>query len=230
MTVRVLILGEGITDVGGYEYNGQWENGCIINLLDKVNEQLKPIYVPIDKRNLPKTLPMKGKRKFEGHGKNVQKMIIHAQLKGIQYNVIVYYGDTDKDAGTKNTDLQARRSNEKAYGQTYDAFEFFDKKGIAVIPLRMLESWLLSDENAFLKAFGQRIKLPRKPENLWGDWHDPNSNHPKRFLQRILDGMGLSGDRQTFCDLVDCMEIEALESRCPVSVPPFLQKAREYFV
>ena len=42
--------------------------------------------------------------------------------------------------------------------------------------------------------------------------------------------MELVSDRQTFCDLVDCLEIGALESRCPVSVPPFLRKEREYSV
>jgi hypothetical protein len=72
-------------------------NGCIISLIKKVNNKVSLSYHPVSKRSLPKTVAQKGKRKFEGHGKNIQKLIILAQLNKIEYDVIIYFGDTDKE-------------------------------------------------------------------------------------------------------------------------------------
>jgi len=59
-----------------------------------------------------------------------------------------------------------------------------------MIPLKMIESWLLADEIAFTTCFGKpptRPPLPRQPELIWGDENDQTSNHPKIILKRVLD-------------------------------------------
>lgn len=230
MTIRILILGEGATDVGVFDGAGRWLKGCVLKLVEKVNTMKEINYIPVEKKVLPKTLPKKGQRKFDGHGKVVQKLIFYSQLKNLDYGLIIYYGDIDKESGTKNTRLQAAKASEQAYKQAYAAFEFFNKKGIAIIPLRMLESWLLADEQAFYKSFGHKVRLPKDPELLWGDKHDPKSNYPKNLLTRILNDTGKSCNRQAFCELVENMDLNILERKCPISFPPFIIKANEYLV
>lgn len=71
MTIRILILGEGATDVGVFDGAGRWLKGCVLKLVEKVNTMKEINYIPVEKKVLPKTLPKKGQRKFDGHGKVV---------------------------------------------------------------------------------------------------------------------------------------------------------------
>lgn len=220
--IKVLILGEGPTDVGTDDGAGGWLKGCIMCLLEKVNDSIDIEFFPAKKRSLPTTLPRIKDKKFEGHGKNVQKLIIYSKLNKTDCDVVVYFGDTDKESGSKNTLAQVRKASKTAYDQAYEAFEYFNEIGIAIIPLRMLESWLLADENAFDVTFGKNLKLPRFPELLWGDKRDPNSNHPKRFFEKKLQEAGVNSSRENYCDLMQNMNLEVLSQKCPISFGPFI--------
>lgn len=227
MTINILILGEGPTDVGRPDGNGGWQNGCLLHLIEKINPKKTLKFLPVQKADLPKTIHKKGTKKFEGHGKNIEKLIFHSSLKRINHNIVVYFGDTDKKSGTKNTPVQAKHASQQAYAQAYDALNFFNKKGFAIIPLRMLESWLLADEVSFEKTFGTKIQLPKNPEYLWGDKNDPDSNHPKNLLDKILTALNSKSSQQVFCELVQNINLASLCSKCPISIPPFLEKAKE---
>ena len=226
MEIDVLILGEGSTDVGIPNGFGQWEKGCIMFLIEKINEQVTLNYNPVQKCSLPTTLPKKDQGKFKGHAKNIQKLVIYSHLKKIPHDVIVYYGDTDKESGVSSSEVQAKKASEQAYEQAHKALDFFDKKGFAIIPLRMLESWLLADQEAFEKTFGSQIQLPNTPELLWGNKNDPESRHPKNILEKILSSFRVSSNRQVFCDLVQNININNLYKQCPISFPPFLDRAK----
>ena len=143
--IKVLILGEGVNDVGNYNDIGQGIDGSIIRLLSKINDNIE--LIPIDKKQLPQTVKMKDRPSPQGHGKIIQKMMLYARIKKIEYEAMVYYGDTDREANSKNTEVQARKASRNAYQQAYDAFELYKVKGIAIIPLRMLIFWFLK-ENA----------------------------------------------------------------------------------
>lgn len=227
VTVDVLILGEGPTDIGRPDGNGGWVNGCILPLIEKISPQKSLRFLPVQKSVLPKTIHKKGNKKFEGHGKNIEKLIFHSSLKKINHDMVVYFGDTDKKSGTKNTQVQAKKASQQAYGQAYDALSFFNKKGFAVIPLRMLESWLLADEVSFEKTFGSKIQLPKNPELLWGDKHNPDSNYPKNLLEKTLKVLGSSCSQQVFCDLAQNIDLTTLSDKCPISIPPFLDRAKQ---
>lgn len=227
MEIDVLILGEGATDVGIPNGFGQWEKGCIMILIEKINEQVTLNYIPVQKYSLPKTLPKKGQEKFKGHGKNVQKLVMYSHLKKIKHDMVVYYGDTDKESGVKNTEIQARKASKQAYEQAHVALDFFNKKGFAIIPLRMLESWLLADPTAFEKTFDRQVELPNNPELLWGNKNDPESQYPKNTLNRILSSLGTISTRQVFCDLVQNINPEKLYIHCPISFPPFFDRAKD---
>ena len=227
MTIKVLILGEGPTDVGKLNSSGQWEAGCVLTLIGKINEKIKLNFFPVQKNALPKTLAKSDQKKFEGHGKNIQKLIFYSILNKISHDLVVYFGDTDKESRTKNTPVQAKHASQQAYRQAYDALNHFGKKGFAIIPLRMLESWLLADETSFEKSFGSKLKLPNNPEFLWGDKHDPGSNYPKHVLEKVLNDFGSSCSNEVFCDLMQNIDLAKLYDNCPISIPPFLDKAKE---
>ena len=226
MEIDVLILGEGATDVGIPNGFGQWEKGCIMILIEKINEQVTLNYIPVQKKSLPTTLPKKDQGKFRGHGKNIQKLVIYSHLKKIAHDIVVYYGDTDKESGANNSEIQARKASKQAYEQAHEALDFFNKKGFAIIPLRMLESWLLADPKPFEKKFGRQIELPNTPELLWGNKNDPESQYPKHVLDKTLSSLGSTSNRQVFCELVQNINLDKLYKQCPISFPPFFDRAK----
>ena len=226
MEINVLILGEGSTDVGTLNGFGQWEKGCIMILIEKINEQVTLKYKPVQKKSLPITLPKKDQGKFKGHGKNIQKLVFYSHLKKIEHDIVVYYGDTDKESGTNNSEIQARKASKQAYEQAHEALEFYHKKGFAIIPIRMLESWLLGDPVAFEKTFGRKIELPNTPELLWGNKNDPESQYPKHVLDKTLSSLGSTSNRQVFCNIVQNINLDKLYNQCPISFPPFFDRAK----
>jgi hypothetical protein len=54
--------------------------------------------------------------------------------------------------------------------------------GVAV---EMIEAWLLSDPQ-LLEPPSLPLPAGRRPEQLWGDKHDPQSNYPKHVLRRCV--------------------------------------------
>jgi len=227
--LKILVYGEGPTDVGIVS-NGQWEEGSVINLIRKINPSKNIVFIPPPPKarvTAIKSTSKRGAPKFEGHGKIIQKLFIYAKKNTIDFDMIVYYGDTDKDSGEKNTEVRARKASEKAYTQANDAFTNLEIEGIPVIPLRMLESWLLSDANAFEQAFStNRISLPKNPELIWGDKLDPSSNHPKNYLTRVLSTIHLTPSREIFCEITNYINLNTINSACPISFPPFFEVAK----
>jgi hypothetical protein len=233
MSLKILIYGEGAADVGTVNLLGEWEEGCIVHLLEKVNPRVTIDFIPPPHKKevaTRTTVSKKGEPKFEGHGKIIQKLILHARLQKMDYDLIAYFGDTDKETGTKNNIIQAKQASQIAYQQVSDAFKYLNVKGIPMIPLRMLESWLLADAQAFFTAFNTKVILPKDPELLWGDKHDPSSNYPKHVLERILNPIRQTSCRQTFCDIAINMNLATLEQKCPISSKPFLDAAKRLIV
>jgi hypothetical protein len=216
--IKILLLGEGPTDVGTRTYNGTQYKGCVIHLIEKMSAQYKQgelnkfqfelvtkqdINNRDDVTNKHKkkfsTLPGRTRKSLSGHGKNIQKLIQHAALEEMDYDYILYYGDTDKRSG----EVSPKKASQEAYAEANGAFEQFNIKGIPIIPLRMIESWLLVDSN----CFEGKVKLPKNPELIWGDEKNQTSDHPKNYLQRILTQKHLEPNRQTYCELVDRMSL-----------------------
>ncbi|MDR1248405.1 MAG: hypothetical protein LBK63_03785 [Treponema sp.] len=97
------------------------------------------------------------------------------------------------------------------------------KKGLnclTIVPKETIESWLLADENAY-PAIPKNPALPKNPEELWGDSHDPRSDHPKRYLSRVLEQFHLENNRDTYACLAENSGIKTLQRRCPVSFGQF---------
>ncbi|WP_139691744.1 DUF4276 family protein [Sporolactobacillus terrae] len=229
-SLKVLIYGEGPTDIGTVDPSGTWDKGCIVKLIERINSNVQLDFISPPRKeeisHIP-IIPIRGRKKFRGHGAIINKLVLYGRKKHFNYDLVIYYGDTDKEAGAKNTRLNAKKESKEAYRQAFEAFDFFQVNGIPVIPLRMLESWLLADPNSFAQAFRRHIQLPNDPEYLWGDKHNPSSNYPKHVLKRVLSQLNQVPSNITFCQIVEHMDLETLKRRCPISFSPFINCAQD---
>ena len=163
-------------------------------------------------------------------------------MKEKKYSHGIYYCDADRSTGTSNTEQQAKKRFKEVYEEVErGANPDLDKREvIPMIALRMVESWLLSDKNAFELVYGASagrdsdISFPAKPEYLWGKEEDPKSNYPKNYLKRICSSFHKKGkipfDKQLYADLAEQTDIEVLCKKCPVSFGTFKKDMETYLL
>lgn len=229
--MKVLLAGEGPTDHGSENRTGKrmvWDEGACQPILRKCaggKELIFEVIVPSkwkavptfqERRRRPRALP--------GHAKKAWACYALAVLGECQVAVVLV--DCD------------RRSLEEIRNELQQGFERAKSKingdipTVRMVPLKTIESWLLSDENAFETVTGvpltgrQRIS---HPEDLWGDPSDPESNHPKAKLNRMLRGSRLSANPETYALIAEQINLDTLILRCPDSAAPFVEEAKEAF-
>jgi len=139
---------------------------------------------------------------ISAHSKRIKALAFTAEKDGV--NFIAYHNDADKN-----------------YNETYNEIKSeFDKlnnfRCIAVIPKEMIESWLLADDCAY-PSIPENPKLPPKPEEIWGQKDDKNSNYPYNYFVRVLLQFALPDNRDTYTYIAENSDIEVLKQRCPVS-------------
>jgi hypothetical protein len=236
MQEKVLLCGEGPTDYGTKEYTtGKWQEGPVQPIVRKTAE--KPIlFEHVEKVEVKKLRIQRGPK--GGQAVKSYKLCVIAGKRKI--SKIICYVDADKTSGKKSSkEAAAREAFQKVYNQVQEGFERFNENfssdkneicGIPMVPLRMIESWLLADEEAFVKCFGNapsRPRLPAKPELIWGKKVDPQSNHPKNIMARILKQFhGKEVNRETFREIADRINIDTLRKRCPISFETFYSDIR----
>lgn len=226
--IKIVICGEGKTDYGIENGRGQWQDGPLIPLLQNILPDFEIEFDPVRKHALKDIQQERkfkvGKKsiqenKLSGHGKNITKVIYYIRENQLQPDLFVYYGDTDK------------RDNEECYREAFQAFTIHsDIQCIAMIPLRMIESWLLADVDALAKVTGvskNRLGVPGKPEELWGDEKNQESNFPKNVLSRVLKQGHVDASLDVYLEIAAAMSPEVLEAKCPISFPPVLRQLEE---
>ncbi|HNX02145.1 MAG TPA: hypothetical protein PLE33_00925 [Candidatus Cloacimonas sp.] len=209
MTIKVIVCGEGSTDVGKRDYEtSQWIDGPAIAYIK--NASTKKLQIDgIEKHKLPKIQKVKS---LKGHSVKAEKLCLYAILH--HYMVAICYVDCDKNPF------------EKIYKDITEGFSCYQDIviGIPMIPKAMIESWLVADENAFLKVFGKKPPKPYRhiePESLWGKKEDPNSNYPKNVLKRIVSQFNDKPDDWRYA-LARNSSSKTLLLKCPVSYGRFL--------
>lgn len=208
MTIKVIVCGEGSTDVGKREYNtSQWIDGPAIAYIKNAST-IKLQIDGIEKNKLPKIQKVKWKK---GHSVKAEKLGRYAILHS--YKVAICYVDCDNN------------TFEKIYKDITEGFSDYKNKviGIPMIPKAMIESWLMADENAYLKVFGKKPSkphLPKEPESLWGKKEDPNSNYPKNVLKRIVSQFNREPEGWRYA-LARNSNSKTLLLKCPVSYGRF---------
>jgi len=143
---------------------------------------------------------------ISAHKKRIIALADHAKNNGVSF--IAYHNDADKE-----------------YSKTYDEIksEFEKLKNfhcLAIVPKEMIESWLLSDESAY-PTKPENPKLPSKPEEIWGQKDDKNSNHPYNYFVRVLTQFKLPDNRDTYLQIAENINIEILKQRCQLSFGQF---------
>jgi hypothetical protein len=98
---------------------------------------------------------------------------------------------------------------------------------LAVVPKEMIESWLLSDEKAY-PSIPVSPALPKKPEEIWGDRHNPESNYPKNYFKRILSQYSLEDNHNIYTDIASKSDIETIKNRCPESFNQFCNDMQSF--
>ncbi len=209
MTIKVIVCGEGSTDVGKRDYEtSQWIDGPAIAYIK--NASTKKLQIDgIGKNDLPKIQKVKS---LKGHSVKARKLGIYAMLHS--YKVAICYVDCDKN------------TFEDIYKDITEGFSDYQNKviGIPMIPKAMIESWLVADENAFLRVFGKKPSkpyLPKEPESLWGKKEDPNSNYPKNVLKRVVSQFNDKPEDWRYA-LARNSSSKTLSIKCPVSYGKFL--------
>jgi hypothetical protein len=192
----VYLCCEGVTDYA-----------AIPPLMKKAADTLEMDFHWIKKSELKRTIIHRKKNvAMSVHRKRIKALALTAERDDVSY--IAYHNDADKEYS-------------KTYGEIKS--EFDDLKNfhcVAIVPKEMIESWLLSDENAY-PTIPENPKLPSKPEEIWGQIDDKSSNHPYNYFVRVLTQFKLSDNRDTYSRIAENTNIEVLKQRCPISFGQF---------
>ncbi|MCP4351788.1 MAG: DUF4276 family protein [Desulfobacterales bacterium] len=227
----ILLFGEGPTDYGKPgDYQSNWEEGPIQPLIRKsLNKEISFTHA---QKNDIKNIRIQGRRKPKGKGIPALKFCIYAKKE--KYSKIIFFTDADREQGTRNTPLESKKRFEKIYDEVIGVLNFIkNHEGMLLIPmiaLKMIESWILSDENAFEHCYGTKPSsppLPGNPEFIWGDKRDENSDYPKNYLRRVLYQFNTEPCRETYYEIAENIDIETLKSKCPISFKKFFDDAQE---
>ena len=203
--IRFVVTGEGPTDYGKIIYDEskkiyRWEEGPIFSIIRHTAEKT---------------------------GKKVARFSFYLSMQ--QYEYGIFYCDADKEPGKKNTDPHVCRNRFEQVRR--EVLEGCEKTGIEgmklvpMIPLKMIECWLLSDEVAYKILYKiENPLLPRTPELIWGDEKDPKGNYPKNVMRRILSqkrGAEIPMNMETYQQIAEKTDINVLKERCPISFQSF---------
>ena len=240
--LHLALTGEGVTDYGWQEYaSRRWQEGAAAKLIRACAErQGFTVSFTFVERNAIDSLKLQA-RQTQGLNRKAipaKKFQLLMRKKGVSAGV--YYCDADRASGTANNSHQAEKQFFRIRSEIQSISEV-GKPAEVVIPmvaLRMIESWLLSDRNAFEAAFGKPASpgrvtaFPPHPELLWGRENDPNSDYPKNLFIRIFKAWkhGAEPTREDYAELAEHMDLDELSRKCPISFRTFLQDFEQFLL
>lgn len=241
--MKIVVTGEGPADIGELDYNtNNLLEGPVLILIRRLLSEREIDFIYWDRKaedakNGRKGFRVQGrKEKLSGYGKLAYHFKCRANDQSA--DAALFFSDADRDSGR-----DARKYNEckKRYSTLKNdiekGFQAADTKahsktckGVAIIAVKMIESWLLSDREAFDKGFGtvnRCEKFPNNPELEWGAKNDKNSNYPKNQLKRILSAYNQDSCREVFCKIAEKADITAICEKCPISFQPFCEDLKQ---
>lgn len=235
--IIVGLIGEGRNDYGIEGRMGNWEEGAVQPILRKFipNAEFLPFpRKPRESRQFQ--TPSRKIPKFGPHAAHLRSYLETLSQKKGTLDLLIFYRDLDKQSGHRASENEAKRALRDAIEQVDQAFEYIESayqvKCTAMIPMRMLENWLLADAEAFRTAFGSkpsRPALPNRPEFIWGDEQDRQSDHPKNYLQRVLNQYGKESTTENFILIAEASQVATLKSQCSNSFAPFAERLEILF-
>ena len=245
--ISILIYGEGPTDCGELDpLTGKLVEGPVEIYIRKIlgdQDKVEFILTDLRKEKLARPKFQRIGKSLKGHG--LKASILMRLAIANKCDSVAYYRKQCCDA--RQEAVCRKRYNEirceivsgfasaRVENSTAD-----EVHGVAIIPMKMIESWLMGDPNAFSHAFPnggkkgkhkkkhqeQQESCPNQPELDWGA-HDPSSNYPKNRLARILDVYGKTCNRETFCEIAEHSNMDTLRQTCPISFADFYEQVRK---
>lgn len=233
--MKILLSGEGRTDYGEKEYGtNEWKDGPVQVLISKIFTSDSIEFICVEKQDLLNRKTKLGKKtlgELKGHGIVAYLLGFWARENKIDYDIISLYRDCDKDSGVKSSDVRACQIRyERIKSDIINGFSKICNRNnyVAIVPVRMIENWLLSDIGSFEKAFdnSEPYKLPKNPEQIWGDKDDKSSNYPKYCLHRVIYGYNSKPCREIYCTIAEHIDLDVIKQKCP-SFDDFYNTIRE---
>lgn len=232
--IKILICGEGPTDCG--RDNPEQADGPIQIYMKKIAEDKDLSFEKYDRKHSGSQSNIRhiqGRGKLKGHAVKCRLMTLDAISR--EFDVAAFYVDTDKPTAGSNT---SKRACEKRFQELKEnieeGFEAANSNGniktIAIVPCKMIESWLMGDPAAFDKTFERspkgknRPQFPVNPELEWGDSQEPTSNFPKNRLARILHAYYALPGQEIFCELARNADLNTMRRNCQISFDPFYRE------
>ncbi|MBF0231556.1 MAG: DUF4276 family protein, partial [Desulfamplus sp.] len=212
-------------------YPEPWLEGPVQPLVRKlVSQQIEFVCVlKEDVKNVRLQKRRQQNKKLKGKGIAATKLCIYAGTNG--YDSIIHFSDADREQGTKNSPNESEKRFKKVYSEIIEGVMYEDQiVYIPMVALKMIESWLLSDEGAFERCFGQSPEspqLPKKPELIWGKKEDPQSDYPKNYLKRVLAQFKAVDCRETYFDIANAMDVDLVKERCSISFRRFYEDIKK---
>ncbi len=219
----IALLGEGKNDYG-IQGRNTWKEGSIQPLLRRFEQLRDAKIIPIIKKS----------RKTVAHGRKFKKTsplqlrlrLFLSEINDI--NLIIVFKDCDKTSGRSPSKIEAKRKFRIVYEELKNELENiendFNIKGVPMIPIRMLENWLLGDTMSYNEIWGNipnNPRLPNEPEFVWGDEQDRDSNHPKNYITKVLNQYDEDYCTENFIKIAESTNIETLCTTCPNSFKLF---------
>ena len=225
---RVFLAGEGPSDIGDLAHEPQYRGdgeGFIQPLLRKLVDDVE---IEFDGAKIA-FLPGKRAAGVIGHGEKARRALALAAAS--EATAVVFIKDVDRTAGVKQTERDARRRIDEMRKQIETGFaaarekspELSNVVAVAATPCRMIEAWALADPEALRTVGANPAEAPEHPELLHGDERNPQSNHPKRVLERAF---GRAANREDFAAIATEADVTTLKRRCPLSFAPLAAEVR----
>lgn len=227
--MRVLILGEGPTDLGRAGPDGTpLREGVLPILVRKLLEGVAP-GMPVEVRvqaicRKPRLFPKNSRRMGpSSHGYVNRLRALLGLREGREADAIVIVVDRD---GERNAD----RIVELTKGREQLRQEH--KPCAAGVAIEKIEAWLLADEKALCRALDDpTIQRQPDPEKLTAQ-ETSSDHHPKGRLERLMV-RALKRDIPTgafpdhYADIATHLDLRVLEERCPQGFRSFAEQVRE---
>lgn len=242
MKLKIAIIGEGKNDIGWSAYGkyGEWNEGTVQVFLRKLLDEAEIEFTQIPNSRVRGTALGRGRyrkggsKKLRGAALKVLPFLYNGYADE-HFDLLVFYSDSDKTQRRKATKREALKNYLVKRQEINMGLELVKEKidldGIIMMPIRMIENWLLADANAFKEMFGEfptKPKLPKEPEFIWGDEQDRKSSHPKNYLRRVLEQFGETSHTEIFKEIAENIEIETIIVTCSNSFQPFYEELQRF--
>lgn len=218
--MKVFLVGEGRHDIGDLAVEPSYRRDRP-GFLQPIIEKILQSEVSFDGRKVS-LLP---KRRLTNLRQALARKASVAALLAwdAEADLLVFVVDLDRGTGARRS--RARSDLARQRETIRSGCEVGIAEGLVcvpAVPCRTIEAWALGDRGAVgaLNGSSVPVDLPggKDAEDLWGQSRDPNSNHPKSVLARLL---GREATQEDLSWIAEHANISTLRTACPFSFEPF---------